>query len=192
MSEYRAFWDCPAQDAPAKSGAWQVMDCSDIQDVLDNIGLTLIDKHVLDVGCGTGRLAQLCGHHRGFDIAPGMVKHATAAGRDATLIAGPQDLTGATGDIVCCLSVFTHIDHADAGAYLEAFTACAPLLLVDILPGTLNGGSIATTYTVVEDFRVQLHAYGWQTKAEYERFSPDGEPHRYYLCHLKEGALTWD
>lgn len=181
MNAYREFWDVPVDRVPQKTGAAPVMDCADIEDVLTNLGLSLRDKLVVDVGCGTGRLHRLCGEYVGYDVAPNMVLYAAIEGLNVRMIDGPLDVH-AKGDVVCCLSVFTHLPPEDQRAYLERFRTLAPALLVDILPADDYAGGIPAWYTPPSSFETNLVAAGWGNFDSYDRVSPDGERHRYYLA----------
>lgn len=192
MNAYRDFWDVPVDDVPHKTGAAPVMDLSDIRDVLANLDLDLGSKVVYDVGCGTGRLAQVCGEYVGFDVAPGMVEFADREGLDARLIEGPDDLSG-HADIVCCLSVFTHISREDRQRYLAAFRSIAPELLVDILPGD-EGGYPGVWFADRQAFEEDLAAAGFPLVEAYSRDSLDGAGHRYYRARLRpsiDECIAW-
>lgn len=179
--DYRDFWTVPVEDVPAKTGADGVMDCADILDVLEHLDLTLGEKTVLDVGCGTGRLAQLCGTYTGVDVSPSMVTYCQEHDVNARILTHPSRLTGSY-DIVACLSVFTHISWGDRLAYLHRFRLVAPELLVDILPGD-EGGSIAAWYADPAEFELDLHDAGFDDiVGTYERQSADGHSHLYYRC----------
>lgn len=187
MSSYAAYWQCDPADAPALTGAASVMDCSDIQEVLLLLSIPLAGKRILDVGCGTGRIAQLTdgpGSYMGLDVSPGMVEHALGHGLSALLIDGPDSFPftlSNCGDLIACLSVFTHIPRGERQAYLRAFHKTAPELLVDIIPG--NGeGSIAHWTAHPGDFRQDLDHAGWTVAGEYGRTAPDGTTHLYFHC----------
>lgn len=181
MSSYEAYWNVAIEDVPGMTGASEVMDLSDIREVLEHFDLDLSDENVIDVGCGTGRLAQVCGYYWGFDVAPAMVAYTKAQGLDAYPTDALQD--DWHGDIVTCLSVFTHISRLDRQIYLERFKAIAPQLLVDILPGE-DEGSIAVWKADPDNFEQDLEAAGYKIDGWYERRSPDQELHRYYLAHV--------
>jgi ubiquinone/menaquinone biosynthesis C-methylase UbiE len=87
------------------------------------------DGYVIDVGCGSGRLAKplaqyLKGPYLGIDVVPELVKHAEklAARRDwrfevASGLKIPEK--GDRADIVCFFSVFTHLLHEQSYEYLK-------------------------------------------------------------------------
>lgn len=187
---YRDFWSVPVEDVPQKTGAAGVMDCADIRDVLDQVGLDLSTKAVLDVGCGTGRVSQLCGSWSGVDVSPSAVAYCLNSGLYAFVVAAPIELVGRFAapfgtrpfDVIACLSVFTHISQDDRRAYLTVFRGLAPELLVDILPGS-DGGSIAAWYAEPAEFELDLHDAGFDDiVSSYERTSADGHTHLYYRC----------
>lgn len=184
MNAYREFWDVPMEWAPAKTGAEGQMDCSDLLEVLvERFGLDLHNSAVADVGCGTGRLEQFCGAYKGYDVAPGMVEYAKGLGVEAELIDGPDDLT-AKVDLVCCMSVFTHIPRDERVRYLRKFSEMCSWLVVDILPGE-EGGSIAATYADTSLFESDLRDSGFVARDSHERVSADGATHLYYLSEAK-------
>jgi ubiquinone/menaquinone biosynthesis C-methylase UbiE len=87
------------------------------------------DSYLIDVGCGSGRLAiplstYLRGRYMGIDIVPTLVQHARErAGRpdwrfevtDGYSI--PEEAEQA--DMVCFFSVFTHLRHEVTYGYLQ-------------------------------------------------------------------------
>lgn len=154
------------------------MDLRDMWPILEEFGITL--GKTLDVGCGTGRLAQICGEYQGVDISPSMVEYCKRAGIQAELIDGPFDLHGEY-EWVTCLSVFTHIPRSERRHYLERFGNIAPNLLVDIIPGE-EGGSIALWQADVETFEADLKEHGFKVLGVHECISPDGAFHRCYRC----------
>lgn len=160
-----------------KTGAADVMDLRDIRPVLAHFAINLHNMKVADVGCGTGRLSQTCRDYYGYDISPSMVAYAKQNGVRAALVGDLADLTGA--DIVCCLSVFTHIHRADRQAYLARFRQLAPQLLVDILPGA-EGGHPGVWYADRDNFEHDLESVGYTIVGSYPQTSPDGANHLYY------------
>lgn len=187
--EYRDFWSVTVEEVPGKTGAAGVMDCADIREVTGTFQLDLGRMSVLDVGCGTGRVAQMCGSWTGVDVSPAAVAYCRNQGLDAYVIEAPVELAarfdapfGAKPfDLVACLSVFTHIHRNDRRSYLSVFRSLADVVLVDVLPGE-EGGSIAAWYADVADFEVDLHDARFDDiVATYERVSADGASHLYYL-----------
>lgn len=208
MSDIRAYWDRGVAAVPMMTGAATLMRGEDILEHAERLGLSLPLTNVLDVGCGTGRVAAFCSGYLGVDIAPSAIGWCQAHGVPATLIEGPADLPQTfhdldrcadcqrldflqqmaqarpTFDWVVCLSVFTHIDRDERCAYLTAFAARAPRLLVDIIPGDGSGGVALWTAQVTE-FEADLHASGFDVQGVYERLCPSGPTHRYYLAHRR-------
>ena len=180
---YLAHWDCPPEQAPAQTGAEAVMDLSDIREILTHFGFWLTGLRVVDVGCGTGRLADLCGDYTGYDIAPGMIAYARQHGRRVALIADLADYP-APADIVCCFSVFTHISRPDRQAYLERFAQLTDRVLIDILPG-VEGGIPGEWYADKDAFEDDLIGAGFGTFDTYERRWPSGYLHRYYYARRR-------
>lgn len=180
MNAYREFWDVPDDEAPGKTGAASVMDCSDIREVLNHFGLNLHGRHVVDIGCGTGRIGDLCdpGHYLGVDVAPGMVTHTASRGYPAALIDGPESVRW-TADLYLLLSVFTHVPRSVRRAYLTAIAPHTNELVADILPGE-EGGSFAVWFANTNWFEKDLADAGFGNYDSYERVSPDGARHRYY------------
>jgi SAM-dependent methyltransferase len=126
--------------------------------------------HVVDIGCGTGRLAaQLASRehplYSGYDIMESAVTYA----RDLCRMPGWKfgvtdglkvDLPAACGDIVCFFSVFTHITHEHTFLYLkEASRILKP------------GGIVIFTFL---EFAIPSH---WEAfRKAIANFGGDGEP----------------
>jgi len=97
-------------------------------ELLRSVGLPE-NATVVDVGCGSGRLAaQLAGMNKiryvGTDIVPELLDYARKlAGRSDWLFhqtAGAQiPCPDGTADLVCFFSVFTHLTHEDSFRYLR-------------------------------------------------------------------------
>lgn len=187
---YRDYWSVAAHEVEAKTGA--IMDCSDIRDVLQNLDVDLTHKSVLDVGCGTGRVSQLCGTYTGTDVSPAMVAYCRERNLAANITTSPLDLRSFDApwgdkpfDAVVCFSVFTHIAQSDRQSYLHSFRHCAPELVVDILPRASgqDEGDISAWYSAPAEFELDLYDAGWNTVVgTYERESDDGYTHLYYHC----------
>jgi ubiquinone/menaquinone biosynthesis C-methylase UbiE len=95
------------------------------------------DHYVIDVGCGSGRLAvQLASHSRlrytGIDIVPALLEYANSqcSRPDWRFVQSEQNKIpekNNAGDFVCFFSVFTHLKHEDSYGYLEeAFRTLKP------------------------------------------------------------------
>jgi len=171
-----AYWDHGVKSVPQMTGAAHLLDASDVRSICADLDIALPFGSVLDVGCGTGRVAQLCEEYEGVDIAPSAVEYCAERGLKASAIYGPADLRGQF-DWVVCLSVFTHICEQERVAYLEAFAKLAPNVLVDIIPGD-GGGNIALWSSNVETFEANLR--GYSLLGTTERVSVNERPHRYY------------
>lgn len=177
-----AYWDRGVRNVPDMTGAARLLDARDLVDVCTRLGLALPLASVIDIGCGTGRLAQICTRYLGYDICPSAVDYCQGAGLDARLMTGLADVT-ATADLVACVSVFTHIGPRERMDYLRAFTAMAPALLVDIIPGDGSGDTARWTASP-EGFEADLRAARWEmVGAADSRW--ESVPHRFYLCRRR-------
>lgn len=90
-----------------------------------------LQKHhsVIDVGCGSGRLAvhlrdYLEGHYLGIDVVPELYAYAEKLARrpDWTFTKAPGltiPVADASADFICFFSVFTHLTHEESYRYLE-------------------------------------------------------------------------
>jgi SAM-dependent methyltransferase len=174
------YWNQGIEMVPHMTGAGHLLDAQDIPSICADLGIALPLQNVLDVGCGTGRLAVHCEGYLGVDIAVDAVRYAKRAGRNVQLVAGAHDLPLWNFDLITCLSVFTHIDRAERRDYLDAFAIRAPMCLVDIIPG--DGGGATERWTCdVHEFTTQLEDAGWCVCATTQRGTPDGNVHRYHL-----------
>lgn len=171
------YWNRGVDNVPMMTGAASVMDCSDLRDALDNLGVTILDR-VLDVGCGTGRLSTLCNEYTGVDVAADAVTYCQRLGLNVNVIDGPFDLRGCY-DTVCCMSVFTHIGRIERQQYLRKFSVIAHELVVDIIPGG-EMGDVSLWRADVELFERDLDENNYDIMDVYSRTSPDGVTHRYY------------
>ncbi len=98
------------------------------RELLRRYGLRDVD-YVIDVGCGSGRLAKPLaevhrGRYLGTDVVPELIEHARliAARPDwrftiTTGLAIPE--ADAQADMVCAFSVFTHLLHEHTYTYLR-------------------------------------------------------------------------
>ena len=87
------------------------------------------DGYLIDVGCGSGRLAKplaeyLEGDYLGIDVVPDLLAHArriTGRERWRFLLAPGLSIPEASGraDMVCFFSVFTHLLHEESFTYLR-------------------------------------------------------------------------
>lgn len=188
---YAAYWDRGVENVPVMTGAASVMGCDDLLEPLSMLSAFPLQGTVLDVGCGTGRLSQLCvGVYIGADISKDALEYARRVfGVEAHLILGADDLGGIVAgravDVVTCLSVFTHIPATERLRYLLAFRDLAPELLVDIIPGNGQGDVRLWTADPAE-FERALNATGWCVLGKVWRTSPDGITHLYYHGKRRE------
>jgi SAM-dependent methyltransferase len=96
--------------------------------VLRHAGL-LADQHLIDVGCGSGRLAvplsgYLTGRYSGFDVVADLVDYARAKVQRPDWRFQTIDHIGipepdGCADMVCFFSVLTHLLHEQSYWYLE-------------------------------------------------------------------------
>jgi SAM-dependent methyltransferase len=148
------------------------------------IGLGLQSDHtVVDVGCGSGRLAfplarfLTQGRYFGFDVVPELVEHAqtitqrpdwTFQVTNGTQIPVPDETT----DVVCFFSVFTHLMHEDTYRYLcEAKRVLRP------------GGKVVFSFL---EFALSAH---WNTfQLMVENTQPD-HVHNQFIS--RDGIAMW-
>ncbi len=185
----RTFWDRGTEAVPVTTCASDLLDGQDLREHAQAFGFTLPMGRVLDVGCGTGRLAAFCRDYQGVDIAPSAVAYCRARGIEAGLISGPFDLPAVHYDAILCLSVFTHIDAELRWEYLRAFASRAERLLFDVLPGD-GTGSIDHWTAHLPTLGEQVDSAGWTAKAYRERISPQGVRHRYFWCERAKREET--
>ena len=96
--------------------------------LLKNFGL-LPDGYLIDVGCGSGRLAKplaayLSGHYSGFDVVADLVDYARKISGRSDWRFGVVDHIeiperDGCADMVCFFSVMTHLLHEQSYWYLE-------------------------------------------------------------------------
>jgi SAM-dependent methyltransferase len=154
----------------------------DLRTVMEKTGFDL-QGSVLDIGCGTGRLADLAdGDYLGVDISAPMIEYALSRGRNAKLITGPPDIDG-EWDRICALSVFTHTPKKVRLEYLQVIAgALKGEALVDVFVGP-EGGSFDRYFT--PDLGADAEAVGLQVLSEFaQNYDGSGE-HHYYRLGLK-------
>jgi SAM-dependent methyltransferase len=179
------YWDHGVASVPQMTGAAHVMDASDIPSLARDLGFELPMGEVLDVGCGSGRIARHCTKYVGADISQDAIAFCRGNGLDALLIDGPQSLPARSDfDMVTCLSVFTHIDEPERAAYLRKFRHLAEWLLVDVIPGDGTGGIPFWTASLGR-FGLLLRAEGYEVMSETERKARAGDyVHHYYFARV--------
>ncbi len=174
------YWDRGASNVPDMTGARHLLDGRDLVAVFAALGLSVpLTGSVVDIGCGTGRLAQLCRDgYWGFDIAPAAVEYCRARGLTAQLITGPG-FHVKRADLIACISVFTHMSRDERVAYLESFAAMpATDIVVDIIPGD-GTGNVAVWTAVPAEFEADAKAAGFAIAAVTDH-QWDDHRHRYY------------
>jgi len=165
---------------PVATGVGEEIWMGDIEEVCAGIGWTFHGS-LLDVGCGTGRLARYADGYHGVDIAPAMVAYCQAQGLTASLTVTPADLPDGEWDQGAMLSVMTHMDRENRREYLFALRTRVSELLVDILPGR-NDGDIGRMTADADEFVADLAEAGFDIRATFERTARSGAVHRYYRC----------
>lgn len=174
---YASYWDRGTANVPDMTGARDLLDARDLVEVCGRLGITLPLVNVLDIGCGTGRLAQIAEGYVGCDIALSAVDYCAEKELDARLIDKPGDISGAFG-WVTCISVFTHIDRDERIDYLRWFARLAPDALVDIIHGD-GGGSVQVWTADDATFRADVLACGFEIVAVTDLTWGDTS-HRYF------------
>lgn len=178
---YAAYWDRGETNVPDMTGAKYLLEANDQRAVFTALGFTLpLQGWVIDIGCGTGRLSQLCANlqqYIGFDIAPSAIEYCKRRGIDAHLITGPR-VSVSRCDLLTCVSVCTHISRDERREYLTAFAEYAREIVVDIVPGDGSGGVELWT-AVPEDFEADIAAAGYTIQAKCDH-QWDWDMHRYY------------
>ena len=169
-----------SRGVPVATGVGEEIWMGDIEEVCAGIGWEFSGS-LLDVGCGTGRLARYADGYHGVDIAPAMVAYCQAQGLTASLVASPADLPDGHWDQGAMLSVMTHMDREHRREYLFALRPRVTALLVDILPGS-NGGDIGRMMADAEEFYDDLTEAGFSVIATFERQARSAANHRYYHC----------
>ena len=165
---------------PYRSTANGRSDIGDLVEWCEGTGFELSGK-VLDIGCGSGRMAAACDDYTGVDITPSYVEYCQANGLNVSLIEGSHDLPAGPFDRIIMSSVMTHMHHADRVAYLHAIR---PILdgeaLLDILPGHHDEGSLRAWYCDPAVFAADLKLAGFTIVSTLEWQAPDLFTHLYF------------
>jgi ubiquinone/menaquinone biosynthesis C-methylase UbiE len=162
----------------------------------DNMGLILSDltrfcglkpdDFLIDVGCGSGRLAKplssyLKGPYLGIDIVPEFLSNARSItqGRSNWRFAEADGLTipaqSATADMVCFYSVVTHLLHEESYLYLkEAFRVLKP------------GGRVVLSFL---EFHIPSHWSVFQHMIELRRAAGIAAPLNQFLS--RDALASW-
>jgi SAM-dependent methyltransferase len=181
------YWDHGVDSVPQMTGAAHLMDANDMIGLAMDLRFELPLANVLDVGCGTGRIAKHCTNYYGVDISSDAVAYCRRAGLTARLIDGPRSLAREawpTFDMVTCMSVFTHIDENERALYLARFKRLAPRLLVDIIPGD-GSGDVPLWTADTDQFESSLLLTGYQVYGVTDRKAQaDDYLHRYYYAKV--------
>ncbi len=149
--------------------------------LLKSLGLTGYET-ILDIGCGSGRLAyQLASYselrYTGTDVVPGLLKHAEKiCDRDDWLFTCTNGVSipceADVADYICFFSVFTHLTHEDTYRYLrEAKRALKP------------GGRIVFSFL---EFRIVCH---WSIFANSVEQAGSGEVFNQFVD--RHAIATW-
>ncbi len=180
MNPAAGYWNKGVNNVPGMTGAANLMDGSDLVEICATFGVELPLRNVLDVGCGTGRIAGHCRGYLGVDIAQSAVDYCLRQNLDARLIDGAHDLPRLRFEWITCLSVFTHIDADERFDYLEAFATRTRFLLADIIAGDAEGGSVALWRVPPKTFEADLGATGYAIHGVAEFCWNENHAHRYY------------
>ena len=181
LHPFAAYWDRGVRNVPDMTGAKHLLDCRDLAAVFASLEMPARLPNVLDVGCGTGRLASLCDGYTGVDISPSMVDYCQQAGLRVALIAGAEDLTESSiagFDWITAISVCTHIDRPERQAYLAAFARSSGQVLIDIIPGD-GAGDVALWTADLDEFEADIEAAGFAIVGVVNH-QWDAHTHRYY------------
>lgn len=179
------YWNRGIHAVPFVTGASTVMNCSDLLEALANLDVPIPMESLLDVGCGTGRLARHAIHYVGLDISVDAIKYCDRNKLETYIISGPDDIPDYIGfEWVCCMSVFTHIGADERERYLQAFHRIVKNVVVDVIPGD-GYGDVALWTTELDDFNTDLENAQWEIVSTFERTSPDQVKHLYYRLRAK-------
>lgn len=179
-----AYWNDGVHRVPDQTGAALIMAGQDVPILAAGLGLRLPFGAVLDVGCGSGRVARHCESYLGLDISSDAVAYCTKHGVRAEVIDGAEDLARYRRephgwDFILAMSVFTHVDQPEREAYLAAFRDLSHYAIVDIIPGD-GTGDVALWTCEPAALGIAAARSGWWIRAAFDYPSPEAVPHRYY------------
>lgn len=141
----------------------------------------VLKGRVLDIGCGTGRMASLCDDYTGVDITPSFVAYCQQQGLNVHLIESPTDLPVGPFDRILMASVMTHMPHAERLAYLpEIRSRLDGEALIDILPGIHDAGNVGGWYCDPKTFRADVKAAGFRVVKTLRWTAHDAHEHLYF------------
>lgn len=141
----------------------------------------ILKGRVLDIGCGSGRMAERCEDYTGVDITPSFVEFCIGRGLNVSLIDTATDMPPGPFDRILMSSVMTHMPHADRLAYLPHIRSrLAGEALIDILPGAHDDGSVRAWHCDADIFRSDLGAAGFKVIRTFEWTARDGWTHLYF------------
>lgn len=183
MHPNAGYWDRGVKNVPDMTGAKHLLDGRDLKTVFTALDLPVpFPGFVIDVGCGTGRLAKLCAdptNYWGLDISPSMVDYCRAEGLSADLMTEPRCHVMPDVALLTCISVFTHMDRPERQRYLASFHVMAPRVLVDIIPGD-GSGSVALWTADPVEFVADVCVAGFNIAGDVTQ-KWDDHMHRYFL-----------
>ena len=189
---HMSYWDQGIGEVERMTGLGRlpsptILAGDDIRNVCLMLGINLPVASLLDLGCGTGRLAPLAVDWTGVEISPSAVAYCQARHLPVSLIDGPTGLAGFPADRfdwVWACSVFTHIDRDEQQRYLAECVRVAPQILVDILVDE-PGRSCARWGSDPHVFRTDLEALGYvvssHTHDVVDGHGPTAPKHRYFV-----------
>lgn len=181
-----AYWTRGVAHVPQTTGAATLLDGDDIRGICRMLNIKLPFFSVVDIGCGSGRMAQFVDRtYFGYDISPDCVSYCQGRGIDATHITDVDDIDLSTPvDWVTCLSLFTHMDRAERQRYLEVTTQLSKNLLADIIPGD-GSGNVAMWTADEALWSWDLEHAGYTIIGTFEKNAPIGtHTHKYFRCEV--------
>lgn len=177
---FAPYWDRGVRNVPDMTGARDLLDGRDLVTIFAALGMPARLASVLDVGCGTGRMAQFCDGYHGVDISPSMVEYCRRRNLTADLTVTPDDWPAGPFAWLTCISVCTHIDRPERQSLLDRASRLTANLLIDIIPGD-GTGDVAKWTAVPEEFEADLRAAGFTIIGSTDHRWID-QTHRYYRC----------